>query len=209
LNFHKVTFQFPISSLREIKASKELIHENIVLLEDVFEVEDCICLVYEYCPHDLYGINLSEDIRFSEPQIKSFIQQILEGVKEIHSKGYIHRDLKTSNILIQNDGTLKICDFGLSKHKNKEQLTNNVVTRWYKCPELLLGSTKYGPEIDIWSVGCILGEFMQRGALFIGKDDFDQLEKITDVCGTPQDETLWNVKIKEKKPARLKEKFKK
>ena len=164
-------------------------------------------MVYEYCPHDLYGINLSEDVRFSEPQIKSFMKQILEGIQEFHSKGFIHRDLKTSNILLDTDGTVKICDFGLSKELRKGNLTNNVVTRWYRCPELLLGSTNYGTEVDMWSIGCILAEFMQRAALFTGKDDFDQLRVIVDICGTPKDESLWNVQIKQTKQNNLKQKF--
>ena len=164
-------------------------------------------MVYEYCPHDLYGINLSEDVRFSEPQIKSFMKQILEGILEFHSKDFIHRDLKTSNILLDTDGTVKICDFGLSKELRKGNLTNNVVTRWYRCPELLLGSTNYGTEVDMWSIGCILAEFMQRAALFTGKDDFDQLRVIVDICGTPKDESLWNVQIKQTKQNNLKQKF--
>ena len=97
-------------------------------------------------------------------QIKCYMQQLFRGLEHCHSRGVLHRDIKGSNILIDNNGVLKIADFGLATFYDKNQpMTSRVVTLWYRAPELLLGSTEYGPAIDLWSAGCILAE------LFAGK----------------------------------------
>ena len=109
----------------------------------------------------------------------------------MHSKGVIHRDLKPSNCLINYDSTLKICDLGLARnHKQFGPMTEYVVTRWYRAPELLISQDMYGPEIDLWAVGCIFGEMLSGAVLFPGSNYLEQLRLIVRFVGTPSDEDL-------------------
>lgn len=117
--------------------------------------------------------------------------QLLKGVQYMHERGVIHRDLKPSNCLINYDSTLKICDLGLARNQNLYgPMTEYVVTRWYRAPELLISQDMYGPEIDIWAVGCIFGELLAGTVLFPGKNYLEQLRLIVRFVGTPSEEDL-------------------
>ncbi|RWW27614.1 hypothetical protein GW17_00007950, partial [Ensete ventricosum] len=153
---------------REIKLLRRLDHLNIVKLEGLItsQLSCSLYLVFEYMEHDLAGLSSSPDIKFSESQIKCYMQQMLSGLEHCHLRGIIHRDIKGANILVNNEGVLKIADFGLAnffRHGHKQQLTSRVVTLWYRPPELLLGSTDYEETVDLWSVGCVFAE------MFIGR----------------------------------------
>lgn len=113
-------------------------------------------MVLEYMDHDLTGIFSQSQFNFNDANLKSLCHQMLAGLAHLHHKGIIHRDLKGSNILINNRGELKLADFGLARFyqkRRKMDYTNRVITLWYRPPELLFGATVYGPEVDMWSAG--------------------------------------------------------
>ncbi|KAL8247083.1 hypothetical protein R6Q59_008299 [Mikania micrantha] len=176
---------------REIKVLRKLDHPNIMKLEGIItsRLSSNIYLVFEYMEHDLAGLVSSPNIRFTDSQIKCFMQQLLKGVEHFHSRGILHRDIKTSNILVNNEGQLKIADFGLANFvSNRQPLTSRVVTLWYRPPELFLGSTSYGTCVDMWSVGCVFGEIFIGRPILKGRTEVEQLHKIFMLCGTPPDE---------------------
>ena len=184
------------STLREIVLLGQLQrmnHPNIIKIKNVMtnqgEKTFSRELILDCAETDLnkYLRNLQVDM--SVEQIKNFTGQILQGLSYCHSINIIHRDIKPSNILLK-DGVLKIADFGLARAitPSKEMLSPDVVTRCYRCPELLLGESKYSFGIDIWSVGCILAELTTRMPLFRGATDVDQLHKIFRILGTPNDD---------------------
>ncbi|RHN60845.1 putative mitogen-activated protein kinase CMGC-MAPK family [Medicago truncatula] len=120
-----------------------------------------------------------------------FLYQLLRGLKYIHSANVLHRDLKPSNLLLNANCDLKICDFGLARTTSETDfMTEYVVTRWYRAPELLLNCSEYTAAIDVWSVGCILMEIIRREPLFPGKDYVQQLALITELLGSPNEEDL-------------------
>ncbi|KAG8366930.1 hypothetical protein BUALT_Bualt16G0019200 [Buddleja alternifolia] len=171
---------------REILILRKLDHPNIMKLEGIItsRLSCSIYLVFEYMEHDLAGLLSCPDIKFTD-------SQLLCGIKHCHSRGILHRDIKTSNILVNNEGILKIADFGLanfSRPKNKPSLTSRVVTLWYRPPELLLGSTNYGEAVDLWSVGCVFAELFIGRPLLKGRTEVEQLHKIFKLCGSPPDE---------------------
>ena len=134
---------------------------------------------------------ISSTQALTDQHAQYFVYQILRGLKYIHSANVLHRDLKPSNLLVNSNCDLSICDFGLARGVvADETLTEYVVTRWYRAPELLTESQYYGPPVDLWSVGCILAEILLRRPLFQGKDYMHQLEEIIGVLGTPSDESL-------------------
>lgn len=129
---------------------------------------------------------------FPQSELKSMLHQILEASHHIHYNWFLHRDLKTSNILVHRTGKLCICDFGLARKFEKplvRSMTLPVITLWYRPPELLFGESIYGPEIDMWSIGCIFGELIQKEALLQGQGEIDQITKIFKLLGSPNDET--------------------
>jgi cyclin-dependent kinase 12/13 len=192
---------FPITAIREIMILKRLNHENIIKLIEIVTSKPSeknkqrgnVYLVFEYMEHDLTGL-IDNKISFTVSQIKCILHQLLTGVQYMHSNNIIHRDIKGANILINNKGQVKIADFGLARIHNpnpniNKQYTNRVVTLWYRSPELLLGSTDYGPSVDIWSVGCLFSELLTGVAPFKGSKENEQIEKIFEKCGTPTEET--------------------
>ncbi|XP_029033045.2 cyclin-dependent kinase 12 isoform X2 [Osmia bicornis bicornis] len=190
---------FPITAVREIKILRQLNHKNIVnLREIVTDKQDALdfrkdkgsfYLVFEYMDHDLMGLLESGMVDFNEMNNASIMKQLLDGLNYCHSKNFLHRDIKCSNILMNNKGEVKLADFGLARLYNAEDrqrpYTNKVITLWYRPPELLLGEERYGPAIDVWSCGCILGELFSKKPLFQANVEMMQLEMISRVCGTP------------------------
>ncbi|KAL0882879.1 hypothetical protein ABMA27_016397 [Loxostege sticticalis] len=190
---------FPITAVREIKILRQLNHKNIVnLREIVTDKQDAMdfrkdkgsfYLVFEYMDHDLMGLLESKMVDFTESHNASIMRQLLDGLAYCHRKNFLHRDIKCSNILMNNKGEVKLGDFGLARLWSAEDrqrpYTNKVITLWYRPPELLLGEERYGPAVDVWSMGCILGELFLKHPLFQANVEMMQLEVISRVCGTP------------------------
>ncbi|XP_050044324.1 uncharacterized protein [Dermacentor andersoni] len=151
--------------------------------------EGAFYLVFEYMDHDLMGLLESGLVDFNEHHVASFMRQLLDGLSYCHRRNFLHRDIKCSNILMNNRGQIKLADFGLARLYSAEDkarpYTNKVITLWYRPPELLLGEERYGPAIDVWSCGCILGELFTRKPVFQANQEMAQLEAISRVCGTP------------------------
>ncbi|KAL9236987.1 hypothetical protein vseg_011585 [Gypsophila vaccaria] len=180
---------------REILILRKLDHPNIMKLEGLVtsRMSGSLYLVFEYMEHDLAGLSATPGNKFTEAQIKCYMKQLLCGLEHCHSRGVLHRDIKGSNLLINNDGVLKIADFGLAtcfKPNQRQPLTSRVVTLWYRAPELLLGSTNYGAAVDMWSVGCILAELFAGKPIMPGRTEVEQMHKIFKLCGSPS-ETYW------------------
>ncbi|XP_058788398.1 protein IMPAIRED IN BABA-INDUCED STERILITY 1-like isoform X2 [Vicia villosa] len=180
---------------REIVILRKLDHPNITKLQGLItpRLSSTLYLVFEYMEHDFAGLLGNPNINFSQPQIKCYMKQLLSAVEYFHLHGVMHRDIKGSNLLVNNEGTLKVADFGLANFitsERKKAQTNHVVTLWYRPPELLLGSTNYGSSVDLWSVGCVFGELLLRKVIFQGNSE-DQLNKIFKLCGNPPTE-FWN-----------------
>ena len=179
----------PISAIREVKILQCLNHHNILKLREVMvEKNDCY-MILEYLPHDLAGLLNHPSFRFDTAQTKDLIKQLLEGLDYLHQRGVLHRDIKTANILVDSDGTLKLADFGLGRYYDKHRqldYTNRVITIWYRPPELLLGETQYGPAVDIWSAACVMIEILDGCVVFRGGGgEISQLETIYALLGTP------------------------
>ncbi|KAI0802619.1 Pkinase-domain-containing protein [Xylaria sp. FL0064] len=184
------------TGLREIQILKDCSHKNIVKLREVVVGEDTsrienIFLVLEFVEHDLKSILADMPEPFLASEVKTLLLQLASGVAYLHDNWILHRDLKTSNLLLNNRGQLKIADFGMARYVGDPapKLTQLVVTLWYRAPELLLGTKTYGAPIDMWSVGCIFAEILTRDALLPGKNEVDTLSKIFELCGIPTDES--------------------
>lgn len=173
-----------IITIRELKVLKRLKNEHIVNLLDTYIHDMDFYMILEYLPFDLSALFLSK-YKFSDIQIKNLTYQLLKGLSYIHERGIIHRDVKSSNILLTRDGLLKIADFGLSKPECKD-MTNQVCTLWYRAPELLLGENNYDDRIDSWSVGCIFLEFKTYSPIFSEHNEVSQIRKIFSVLGSPK-----------------------
>ena len=170
---------------------KELKHENIVSLHDVIHTENKLMLVFEYMDKDLkkYMDTRGDRGQLDYITIKSFMQQLLQGVAFCHENRVLHRDLKPQNLLINAKGHLKLGDFGLARAFGipVNTFSNEVVTLWYRAPDVLLGSRTYNTSIDIWSAGCIMAEMYTGRPLFPGTTNEDQLQKIFRLMGTPSE----------------------
>lgn len=155
-------------------------------------------MVFEYLEYDLTGVLETPEIRLTQDHIKSWSRQLLQGTHYMHKNKVIHRDLKSSNLLINRNGELKIADWGLARSWNSEmkRLTNKVITLWYRPPELLLGMIDYTTKIDMWSVGCIVAEMFRRSSFLKGRNEAHQLELIYKVCGTPNTQDWPNLERK-------------
>ncbi|KAB2008917.1 hypothetical protein ES319_D10G132800v1 [Gossypium barbadense] len=173
-------------TLREIKLLRYMAHENVVAIRDVIpppqrECFNDVYIVYELMDTDLHQLICCNQ-KFNEEHYQYFIYQILRGLKYIHTANVLHRDLKPSNLLVNENCDLKICDFGLGRvNTESDFMTEYVITRWYRPPELLLYSSQYSAAIDMWSVGCIFMELFIRKPLFPGRDHLHQL------LGTPSE----------------------
>ncbi|CAN8253839.1 unnamed protein product [Cochlearia groenlandica] len=178
---------------REILVLRRLDHPNVVKLEGLVtsRMSCSLYLVFQYMDHDLAGLASSPVVKFSEPEVKCLMRQLLSGMEHCHSRGVLHRDIKGSNLLIDDGGVLKIADFGLATifdPNRKRAMTSRVVTLWYRAPELLLGATDYGVGIDLWSAGCILAELLAGRPIMPGRTEVEQLHKIYKLCGSPSED---------------------
>ncbi|KAI7875609.1 Pkinase-domain-containing protein, partial [Lichtheimia hyalospora FSU 10163] len=217
----------PITAIREIKILKQLRHKNIVPLTDLAvdrgdpakKEQGSVYMVFPYMDHDLAGLLENPSLRLTTPQVKTYIKQLLEGTAYLHHNKILHRDIKAANLLINNEGILQIADFGLARGVEEEnrEYTSCVVTRWYRPPELFLGERRYTSAIDMWGVGCILGELLKLRPILQGIDDIDQLKRIFQLCGSPNESNMpgWQnlpdaPKFQfESSPRRLKDEFSK
>ncbi|OWF54710.1 cyclin-dependent kinase 7-like [Mizuhopecten yessoensis] len=177
------------TALREIKLLQELSHTHIIGLLDVFGHRSNVSLVFDFMETDLEIVIKDNEIVLTPGHIKSYTLQTLKGLEYLHSHWILHRDLKPNNLLINRQGILKLGDFGLAKFYGSPTriYTHQVVTRWYRCPELLFGARQYGTGVDLWAVGCILAELLRRVPFLPGETDLDQLSRIFQTLGTPSD----------------------
>lgn len=182
----------PSTAMREISLLKELKHRNVVHLQDVHLTENRLYLVFEFLSMDLkrYLDSLPEEEYIDKMLLKSYLYQILDALLFCHKRRVIHRDLKPQNLLIDSNGIIKLADFGLARAFiiPIRVYTHEVVTLWYRAPEVLLGCPRYTTPIDIWSVGCIFAEMATKKPLFHGDSEIDQLFRIFRTMGTPTEE---------------------
>eukprot|EP00947_MAST-08B_sp_MAST-8B-sp1_P000814 g814.t1 len=180
----------PSTAIREISLLKELQHPNIVRLYDVVHTEKKLTLVFEYLDQDLKKYLDVCDGALQVQYMKSFMHQLLCGVAFCHQHRVLHRDLKPQNLLINREGELKLADFGLARAFGipVRSYTHEVVTLWYRAPDVLMGSRTYSTPVDLWSIGCIFAEMANGRPLFAGTSVKDQLDKIFRLMGTPNEE---------------------
>ncbi len=201
---------FPITALREIKLLKQLDHINILKLEEMAverskdpKKKPSMFMVTPYMDHDLSGLLENPSVHFTEPQIKCYMIQLLEGCRYLHENKILHRDMKAANLLINNQGILQIADFGLARPYDDEppkaghgggeatrDYTCLVVTRWYRPPELLLQLRRYTTAIDMWGVGCVFGEMFKGRPILAGNSDLNQAQQIFELVGSPNVENM-------------------
>lgn len=183
----------PSTAIREISLMKELKHPNIVDLYDVIHTENKLMLVFEYMDKDLkkYMDSRGDRGALDPPTIRSFMFQLLLGIAFCHENRVLHRDLKPQNLLINSKGQLKLADFGLARAFGipVNTFSNEVVTLWYRAPDVLLGSRQYNTSIDIWSAGCIMAEMYTGRPIFPGTTNEDQLLRIYRLMGSPSERT--------------------
>lgn len=184
----------PSTAIREISILKELQHPNIVGLLDVVSHAKKLYLVFEFLDQDLKHLMDKHKTRpISGLTLRSYLHQMLDAIYFCHTHRVVHRDLKPQNLLVSQDGkTIKLADFGLARafQVPLHTYTHEVITLWYRAPEILLGEKKYSPSVDMWSLGCIFVEMATNRPLFPGDSEIDELYKIFRVLGTPN-ESLW------------------
>ena len=182
----------PSTALREISLLKELQHPNVVGLCDVQQDNHKLYLIFEFLDKDLKRHIDSVSGHLSIEQVRSFSFQLVKGLSFCHSRGVMHRDLKPQNLLVTNQGRLKIADFGLARAfcPPIRPLTHEVVTLWYRPPEILLGSATYAPPVDMWAIGPIIVEMVTKRPMFPADCEIDMLYKIFRILGTPT-ESNW------------------
>ena len=180
------------TALREIKLLQEVSHPNIIGLLDVVGHKSNISLIFDYMDTDLEVLIRDTSLLLTMAHIKAYVLMTLKGLEYLHINWILHRDLKPNNLLVSKEGVLKITDFGLAKSFGSPNrvMTHQVVTRWYRSPELLFGARLYSTGVDIWAVGCIMAELLRRVPFLPGDTDLDQLTKIFEMFGTPT-EKVW------------------
>lgn len=205
---------FCVRTLREIKLLRHFKHENIISIFDIqkpasFDQFNEVYIIQELMQTDLHRAIVSQ--KLTDDHVQYFVYQILRGLKALHSANVIHRDLKPSNLLLNANCDLKICDFGLARIDDQKlnggnspdskisMMTEYVATRWYRAPEIMLTASKYTTAIDVWSVGCILGELLLGTPLFPGKDYRHQLILIFQLLGSPTGDDYANIKSRRAK----------
>ncbi|CAF3472433.1 unnamed protein product [Rotaria socialis] len=184
-------------SYREVKVLIDLNHPNkqIVQLYDVFTPDErlqdfqTLYFVFNYIPYNMDRV-IKRGLPVSDPHTKLIMYSVLRGLKYIHSAGILHRDLKPENVGIDNDSNVTILDFGLARTASDGIQTGYVSTRWWRAPEVYVNWERYDEKLDMWSIGCMMAELILLRPIFRGKDHIDQLNKIFDIIGTPNLETL-------------------
>jgi len=183
----------PPSVIREVCFLKQISgHPNIVRLQDVLYHESSkMTLVLEHLPYDLSDV-ITKKPTFCNTYARKWVHQILEAVSYCHARKLLHRDLKPQNLLLDNEHNIKVADFGLARTFSiaNRPYTEDAVTLWYRSPEILLGDSEYSLAVDVWSVGCIMGEILLKKPLFPGSNEIDQLQRIFRSQGTPTEE-IW------------------
>jgi len=182
----------PSTAIREISLLRELQHPNIVKFMDVIHTDNKLYLVFEFLDQDLKRYMDTIPGPMDRMLLKSYLYQLINGIAHCHSRRVLHRDLKPQNLLINRRGALKLADFGLARAFGipVRHYTHEVVTLWYRAPEILLGARKYSTPVDIWSVGCIFAEMATKRPLFPGDSEIDELYKMFRTLGTPT-EDIW------------------
>lgn len=183
----------PATTIREILLLKNLKHSTIINLIEVIQSDDKMYLVFEYVETDLKKLIddfSSQRKRFSPEIVRKMSQQLCTAVDFCHSKNIFHRDLKPQNILVDADFNIKLADFGLGRAASipLRHYTSEIVTLWYRPPELLLGCKYYDSSVDVWSLACILVEMHTMMPLFMGDSEIDQLVKIYRILGAPSED---------------------
>ncbi|CAI4224973.1 unnamed protein product [Auanema sp. JU1783] len=180
----------PSTAIREISLLKELKHPNVVALEDVIMQENRLYLIFEFLSMDLKKYLDQQPKGLSKETVQSYLFQICQAMCFCHQRRVIHRDLKPQNLLVDGKGAIKLADFGLARAIGipVRVYTHEVVTLWYRAPEILLGGTRYSMGVDMWSIGCIFAEMASKKPLFQGDSEIDELYKIFRVFGTPTEE---------------------
>lgn len=182
--------------LREIRLLRFLNHENIIRILNVqlppsrTGYRD-IYIITDLMETDLHRVIYSRQ-ELSDDHLQYFIYQSLRGLYYMQTANIIHRDIKPSNLLVNKNCELKICDLGLSRGYDltSDNLTEYVVTRWYRAPEVILNSSNYNEKVDVWSVGCVFAELLGRAPLFPGEDYLDQVKRIIGILGTPDEDDM-------------------
>jgi len=174
------------TTLREVKILRIMRHENIVQLKEAFRRKGKLYLVFEFVERSMLDVLEAHPNGVDTETVRTLTYQLMRAIEYCHRHDVIHRDIKPENLLINPvDNALRLCDFGFARTMSADQpLTDYVATRWYRAPELLLGSTRYGKDVDIWAVGCIMGELTDGQPLFAGESEVDQLFVIQKVLGS-------------------------
>lgn len=182
----------PSTAIREISLLKKLNHPNIVQLFDVVDGDKHLYLVFEFLQQDLKKLLDFVKGGLDQALVKSYLFQLLNAISFCHLRCILHRDLKPQNLLIDREGHIKLADFGLARTFGipVRTYTHEIITLWYRAPEILLGTKLYSNAVDVWSLGCIFAEMATRRALFPGDSEIDQLFRIFRTLGTP-DESIW------------------
>jgi len=180
----------PCTAIREISLLKELQHPNIVKLIEIVQDDDSLTLVFELCNFDLKQYQDRQKGKIAPHHIQSFLYQLIKVVAYCHKRKVLHRDIKPQNLLLKMDGTLKLADFGLARELSVpfNKFSHEVVTLWYRAPEVLMGTKKYTSAIDVWSIGCIFAEMVTGAPLFAARTPQEQLFTIFMSLGTPTPE---------------------
>ncbi|KAA6398949.1 MAG: putative Cyclin-dependent kinase 2 [Streblomastix strix] len=177
------------TTLREVKILKTVNHINIVNLIEAFKRRNRLYLVFEFCDKNMLEILEESGSGIDSEDVRFYIWQLCRALDHCHRNGIIHRDIKPENLLVCKNGELKLCDFGFARFvSNKGDYTEYVATRWYRSPELLLSTSNYTTSVDIWAIGCIMGELTDGQPMFPGESEIDQLNVIMKVMGNLTDE---------------------